>query len=57
MDMDKIVMFEYWYDYIKPNYSEKTKLCYTAMDSLWERFDTSDDETERALHMVKTRQP
>ena len=24
----KIVMHEFWYDYVKPNYEEKAKLCY-----------------------------
>ena len=27
-------MHEFWYDYIKPNYGDKTKLCYTDTDSL-----------------------
>ena len=24
----KIVMYEFWYDYVKPNYEEKAKSCY-----------------------------
>ena len=28
LDLSKIVMYEFWYDYIKQKYSEKTKLCY-----------------------------
>ena len=24
----KILMYDFWYDYVKPKYSEKTKLCY-----------------------------
>ena len=29
----KVVMYEYWYDYIKPKCGDKAKLCYTDMDS------------------------
>ena len=27
-------MFEFWYDYAKPKYEEKLKLCYMDTDSL-----------------------
>ena len=27
-------MYEFWYDYVKPKYGEKTKLCYMDIDSL-----------------------
>ena len=26
-------MYEFWYDYIKPNYQDKVKLCYMDTDS------------------------
>ena len=26
--MSKTVMYEFWYDYVKPKYREETKLCY-----------------------------
>ena len=26
-------MYKFWYDYIKPKYDEKTKLCYMDTDS------------------------
>ena len=27
-DLSKVVMFEFWYDHIKPKYGKKAKLCY-----------------------------
>ena len=26
-------MYEFWHDYVKPNYGENTKLCYVDTDS------------------------
>ena len=28
LEMSKTVMYEFWYDYVKPKYREKAKLCY-----------------------------
>ena len=28
LDLSKIVMYEFWYDYIKIQYGKKAKLCY-----------------------------
>ena len=27
-------MYEFWYDYVKPKYGEKAKLCYMDTDSV-----------------------
>ena len=27
-------MYEFWYDYVKPKYGEKSKLCYMDTDSV-----------------------
>ena len=27
LEMNKIVMYEFWYDYVKPKYGERAKLC------------------------------
>ena len=31
--MTKTIMHEFWYDYVKPKYSEKPKLCYMDTNS------------------------
>ena len=28
LEITEIVMFEFWYDYLKPRYRGKAKLCY-----------------------------
>ena len=28
LELSKILMYEFWYDYVKPKYGEKAKLCY-----------------------------
>ena len=32
LDLRKTVMYEFWYDYIKPKYQSKVKLCYMDTD-------------------------
>ena len=34
LDNSKTLTYEFWYDYIKPNYGDRMKLCYTDTDSL-----------------------
>ena len=29
-----MLMYKFWYDYIKPKYEDRAKLCYTDTDSL-----------------------
>ena len=33
LELNKILMYEFCYDYVKPKYGEKAKLCY--MDKLY----------------------
>lgn len=35
-------MYEFWFDYIKPKYNEKLKLCYVGIDSFIVHVNTDD---------------
>ena len=33
LDISKILMYKFWYEYTRPNYGDSAKLCYTDTDS------------------------
>ena len=33
LEISKILMYEFWYDYMKPKYGNNAKLCYMDTDS------------------------
>ena len=33
LDISKTLMYKFWYDYFKPKYGDKAKLCYTYTDN------------------------
>ena len=53
LDISKRLMYKCWYDYIKPKYENRAKLCYTDTDSLIIHIITEDfladifDDVER----------
>ena len=62
LEISKILMYEFWYDYMKPKYGDDVKLCYRDSDSfimhiktedsandVKKRFDTSNYEVSRPL--------
>ena len=66
-EVSKIGMYEFWHDYVKPEYNEKTKLYYMDTNSLKtedilrkyfdveKRFDISTYELERPLPKGKNK--
>ena len=42
LDISKILMYEFWYDYMKPKYDNDVKLCYMDTDSLVMNIKTED---------------
>ena len=42
LDISKTLMYEFWYDYIKPKHNEKAKLCYMDNDSFIIHIETED---------------
>ena len=65
LELSNILIFEFWYDYVKPKYGQKAHLCYIDTDSfivyiktddiykdiadVETRFDTSNYEFDRPL--------
>ena len=42
LEISKILMYEFWYDYMKPKYGNKVKLCYMDMDSFIMNIKTNE---------------
>ena len=42
LDLSKTLMYEFWYDYIKPKYGDKARLCYMDTDSFVINIKTED---------------
>ena len=42
LDISKILMYEFWYNYMKPKYGDRVKLCYMDMDSFIMSIKTND---------------
>ena len=42
LEISKKVMYEFWYDYIKPKYNNNVKLCYMDTDSFIMNIKTND---------------
>ena len=42
LELSKILMYEFWYDYVKPKYGENAKLCYMDTDSFIVHVKTDD---------------
>ena len=42
LDISKMIMYQFWYDYIKPKHGERAQLCYTDTDSFVILIQTDD---------------
>ena len=42
LEMNKILMYEFWYDFMKPKYDNNDKLCYMDTDSFIMNIKTND---------------
>ena len=42
LEISKILMYEFWYDYMKPKYNNDVKLCYMDTDSFIMNIKTND---------------
>ena len=66
LEISKILMYEFWYDYMKPKYNDNVKLCYIMniktidfyediASDVENRFDTSNYEVNRPLPTGKNK--
>ena len=53
LDISKILMYEFWYDHIKPKYQDKAKLYYTDTDSFIIHIKTEDFYKDMANDVEK----
>ena len=57
LDISKTLIYKFWYNYIKPKYEDRSKLCYTDTDSFIIHIITEDffediaDDVERWFHI------
>ena len=42
LNISKILMYEFWYDYMKLKYNDNVKLCYMGTDSFVMNIETND---------------
>ena len=42
LELSKILMYEFWYDYVKPKYGKKSKLCWKDTHSFIVYIKTDD---------------
>jgi hypothetical protein len=46
LDLSKIVMYDFWYNYIKPTWGDRVKLIMTDTDSLFVHIETDDVDVD-----------
>ena len=51
LDISQIVVYQFQYNYVKPKYGEKVKLCYMYTDSFIGNIKTEDIYADMAKHV------
>ena len=54
IELSKLLMYEFWYNYTKTKYGEKAKLCYIDTDSFMVYVKTDDIYKDIAEKILKT---
>ena len=52
LELSKILMYEFWYNYVKPKYDEKVKLRYMDIDSFISYIKTYDIYKNMKLDLI-----
>ena len=53
LEITKTLMYEFWYDYMKPKYGDNVKLCYMDTDSFIMHIKTEDSYKDIANDVEK----
>ena len=51
LEISKILMYEFWYDYMKPKYNDNVRLCYMDTDSFVIHIKTNDFYKDIAINV------
>ena len=54
LDLNKTLMYEFHYDYMRPNYGNKVKLCYMDTDSFVYEIETEYSYRDNAKDVKET---
>ena len=54
LELSKTLMYEFWYDYVKPKYGKRAKFCYMDTDSLFV-YIKADDVYKYIVEDLETR--
>ena len=53
LEISKILMYEFWYDYMKPKHNDNVRLCYMDTDNFVMHIKTNDFYKDISLVMLK----
>ena len=53
LELSKIIMYEFWWDYLKPKYGKKSKICYIVTTSFLVYIKTDDSYIKTLQKILK----